>query len=199
MSCTEAGYAASLPERKSSEIETIPCAAMAWWRSFSVCRSCRHQAPPWHSTSAGNGPSPRGLNTRAKSGLSPWRRYSTSSTSKSCDLASRIAVVIASYLFTSLRWPILAHSGGNGNHVSMATGSKLERIPVNFIQPLHTHVVTPGLDPIGAKIRARRPLLPLPACGERVGVRGTLQELRPRTVAPPRGARRRGPHPLLPP
>src|SRR6201993_3071752 len=34
-------------------------------------RSLRHQAPPWHSTSAGNGPCPRGRNTRASSGLSP--------------------------------------------------------------------------------------------------------------------------------
>src|SRR5205807_1765363 len=99
MSCTEAGYGASLPERKSREIDTKPACAMAWWRSFSVNRSCRHQAPPWHSTSAGNGPSPRGLNTRASNGLSPWRRYSMSSTSKSwvlvSILASNVAVMIA--------------------------------------------------------------------------------------------------------
>ena len=85
----------------------MPCAAMAWWRSFSVNRSLRHQAPPWHSTSAGNGPSPFGLNTRASSGLSPWRRYSTSSTSNSCvlvsgSLASKVAVVMASLPFTGI-------------------------------------------------------------------------------------------------
>src|SRR5215469_8026478 len=98
MSCTEAGYGSSLPERKSRAIETMPCDAMYSWRTCSVRRLLRHQAPPWHSTSAGNGPSPRGLNTRASSGLSPWRRYSTSSTSNSYVLASRVAVVMARHL-----------------------------------------------------------------------------------------------------
>src|SRR5205807_534044 len=51
MSCTEAGYGSSLPERKSSAIETMPFLAMASWRRRSVVRSLRHQAPPWHSTS----------------------------------------------------------------------------------------------------------------------------------------------------
>ena len=83
------------PERKSSAIDTMPCAAMAWWRRRSDGRSLMHQAPPWHSTSAGNGPSPRGRNTRASSGLSPWRRYSTSSTSNSWVLVSSVAVVMA--------------------------------------------------------------------------------------------------------
>src|SRR5215208_2443993 len=62
MSATEAGYGSSLPERKSSAIDTMPCDAMASWRSRSVKRLLRHHAPPWHSTSVGNGPSPRGLN-----------------------------------------------------------------------------------------------------------------------------------------
>src|ERR1700757_2085443 len=65
------GYGSSLPERKSSAIETMPFLAMASWRRHSVVRSLRHQAPPWHSTSAGNGPSPRGRNTRASSGFFP--------------------------------------------------------------------------------------------------------------------------------
>ncbi len=60
MSCTDAGYGASSPERKSSAIDTMPWRAIASWRSFSVIRSLMHQAPPWHSTSAGNGPSPFG-------------------------------------------------------------------------------------------------------------------------------------------
>src|SRR5580704_3419746 len=60
-------------------------------------RSLMHQAPPWHSTSAGNGPSPRGLNTRASSGLLPCRRYSTSLTSNSVVLASSVAVVMGHY------------------------------------------------------------------------------------------------------
>src|SRR5205814_9969224 len=79
--------------------DTMPCEAMYWWRSFSVRRSLAHQAPPWHSTSAGNGPAPRGLNTRASNGVSPWRRYSTSSTSNSAVLASRTAVVMARSLY----------------------------------------------------------------------------------------------------
>jgi hypothetical protein len=83
-----------LPERKSSAIDTMPCDAMNSWRGRSVRRSLMHQAPPWHSTSAGNGPGPRGRKTRASSGASPWRRYSMSSTSKSVVLASRVAVVI---------------------------------------------------------------------------------------------------------
>ena len=98
----------------------MPCDAMAWWRSRSVMRSLRHQAPPWHSTSAGNGPSPRGLNTRASSGLSPWRRYSTSSTSNSCgfvsrSLASRIAVVMAATRSRDRASPIIAHGAADDN------------------------------------------------------------------------------------
>ena len=61
MSCTEAGYGASVPERKSSAIDTMPFSAIALWRTCSVVRVLAHQAPPWHSTSAGNGPSPRGV------------------------------------------------------------------------------------------------------------------------------------------
>ena len=38
-----------------------PFPAMYWWRSFSVRRSLWHQAPPWHSTMAGNGPAPCGV------------------------------------------------------------------------------------------------------------------------------------------
>src|SRR5262249_18401783 len=40
-----------------------------------------HHAPPCRSMINGKGPSPLGLKRRARSGLSPWRRYSTSSTS----------------------------------------------------------------------------------------------------------------------
>src|SRR5262249_29282459 len=96
MSCTEAGYGSVLPERKSSAIDTTPCEAMYSWRSFSVNRSLRHQAPPWHSTMAGNGPAPRGLYTRASNGLSSWRRYSMSATSKSV-VRSSTAVVMARF------------------------------------------------------------------------------------------------------
>ena len=34
MSCTDAGYGSSLPERKSSATETTPCDAMYSWRTF---------------------------------------------------------------------------------------------------------------------------------------------------------------------
>src|ERR1051325_6993502 len=101
MSCTEDGYGSVLPERKSSAIDTMPCDAMYSWRSLSDRRSLRHQAPPWHSTSAGNGPAPRGVWTRASSGASPWRRYSTSATSNSVVFASRTAVVMAGILLGS--------------------------------------------------------------------------------------------------
>ena len=46
---------------------------------------------------AGDGPAPRGLYTRASSGLSPWRRYSMSATSKSVVRASNTAVVMARF------------------------------------------------------------------------------------------------------
>ena len=48
MSCTEAGYGSSLPERKSSAIDTMLWVAMAWWRSRSVVRSLWHQAMATH-------------------------------------------------------------------------------------------------------------------------------------------------------
>src|SRR5580692_11001465 len=114
MSCADAGYGSSLPERKSSAIETTPWDAMYLWRSASVRRSLWHQAPPWHSTTAGNGPCPRGLYTRANSGLSPWRRYSTSSTSKSVVFASRVAVVMGVSFLAVCR--IVAHGGLVGKH-----------------------------------------------------------------------------------
>src|ERR1700730_8647151 len=87
---------------------------MYLWRSASVRRSLWHQAPPWHSTRAGNGPWPRGLYTRANSGLSPWRRYSTSSTSKSVVFASRVAVVMGVSFLAVCR--IVAHGGLVGKH-----------------------------------------------------------------------------------
>src|SRR5271154_1580070 len=98
MSCMEAGYGSVLPDRKSSAMETMPWDAMYSWRKCSVVRSLLHQAPPWHSTSAGNGPSPRGVNTRANSGLSPWRRYSMSLTVYSAVLDSKVAVVMTKNL-----------------------------------------------------------------------------------------------------
>src|SRR5258707_14937690 len=92
----------------------MPWDAMYLWRSASVRRSLWHQAPPWHSTRAGNGPSPRGLYTRANSGLSPWRRYSTSSTSKSVVFASRVAVVMGASFLAVCR--IVAHGSVDGKH-----------------------------------------------------------------------------------
>src|SRR5215468_8852180 len=97
---------------------------MAWWRSRSVVRSLRHQAPPWHSTSAGNGPSPRGLYTRASSGLSPWRRYSTSSTSYSVVLVSE--VLASSVVIVMASHPC---AGSTGDRASAADLKFLQRLP----------------------------------------------------------------------
>src|SRR6516165_4397372 len=86
MSAIEAGYDASGGIRKSSAATTTPLLARASLMMVSASRSLRFHAPPCTSISAGKGPLPRGLNTRARSGLLPCRRYSTSSTSISCVL-----------------------------------------------------------------------------------------------------------------
>src|SRR5688572_10641426 len=64
--------------RKSSAATTTPLFARGSSSTLSVRRSLLHQAPPCRSTMSGNGPAPFGWYTRASSGLSPWRRYSTS-------------------------------------------------------------------------------------------------------------------------
>ena len=108
---------------------------MASWRSFSVKRSLRHQAPPWHSTSAGNGPSPRGLNTRASSGLSPWRRYSTSSTSNSCVLTRFWHPGLrSSWRATSSR----DRAGGHHSRTAAAPATRLN-VPRRVVQALALH------------------------------------------------------------
>src|SRR5579864_1358245 len=50
-----------------------------------LARFPSHQAPPCASTTAGNGPLPRGRKTRARNGFPPCWRYSTSSISTSND------------------------------------------------------------------------------------------------------------------
>src|SRR5882672_2657494 len=67
--------------RKSRAATTTPLFANASLMTTSLSRVLTHQAPPWRSTIRGKGPAPRGLKIRARRGLSPWRRYSTSSTS----------------------------------------------------------------------------------------------------------------------
>src|SRR5882762_8427378 len=62
---------------------STPWAAMAWFISVSLSRSPLFHAPPWTSTTVGNGPVPTGRYTRASHGASPWRWYSTSLTSTS--------------------------------------------------------------------------------------------------------------------
>src|SRR6266851_8539858 len=61
----------------------MPLRASCSLIAVSCRRSPKHQAPPCSSTTAGKDPAPRGLNRRASKGVSPWRRYSTSSTSTS--------------------------------------------------------------------------------------------------------------------
>src|SRR6266568_7248347 len=60
-----------------------PWAAMARFIRVSFSRSPLFHAPPWTSTTVGNGPAPTGRYTRANQGSSPWRWYSTSLTSTS--------------------------------------------------------------------------------------------------------------------
>src|SRR6266511_3764228 len=67
--------------RKSRAATTTPLFAKASLMTTSLSRVLTHQAPPWRSTRRGKGPAPRGRKIRASRGLSPWRRYSTSSTS----------------------------------------------------------------------------------------------------------------------
>src|SRR5260221_1451033 len=60
-----------------------PWAAIAWFSRASLSRSPLFHAPPWTSTTVGNGSVPIGRYTRANQGSSPWRWYSTSLTSTS--------------------------------------------------------------------------------------------------------------------
>src|SRR5712692_2788900 len=95
MSASEAGYDATGGMRKSRAATTTPLCASASLIAVSCRRSPRHQAPPCKSMMSGKGSGPRGLKSRASSGVSPWRIYSTSSMSIAYVLGA-LAVMICS-------------------------------------------------------------------------------------------------------
>src|SRR3972149_5969327 len=96
MSAIEAGYPASGGMRKSSAATTTPLFASGSLSRVSFVGSPHNQAPPGSSTISGKGPTPRGLKRRASSGLAPWRRYSTSSTSIA-DVTAALVGMICSH------------------------------------------------------------------------------------------------------
>src|SRR5713101_8144715 len=122
MSATDAGYPGSSGGmRKSSAATTTPLFARGSLSRVSFVRSPLHQAPPCSSTISGKGPTPRGLKRRASSGLSPWRRYSTSSTS----IADVTAELMA--MMGSLGRP--EHLGGCLLHHGTAEEGRVDRAP----------------------------------------------------------------------
>src|SRR5439155_26624795 len=98
MSAREAGYGASGGTRKSSAATITPFLASASLAALPFRRSPRTHAPPCNSTIIGNGPLPRGLKRRASRGLSPCRRYSTSSMSTAYGVCVLIAIQGSSFL-----------------------------------------------------------------------------------------------------
>src|SRR5712692_322367 len=122
MSATDAGYGATGGMRKSSAATTTPLFASGSLMTVSLSRSPRHHAPPCSSATSGNGPAPRGLKRRARSGRSPWRTYSTSSTSIAWVAVARVAMM-ASSTFRSPR------PAGPGSQARLASRLRLAPRP----------------------------------------------------------------------
>src|SRR6266508_4873329 len=107
--------------RKSSAATTMPFFASVSLSTVSCRRSPLHQAPPCSSTRSGNGPVPRGLKRRASSGLSPWRTYSTSSTS-----IAEVAAALMAMIGSSGR---PEHVGGGFLHHRALEEGRVDRAP----------------------------------------------------------------------